>query len=65
MVCKLSLTVIPPRGPTSNEAALANSSLGLIPAEITSISTSKELSSEKLILDIASLPLIAVVFFDV
>ena len=44
-VCILSFTIIPPRTPISKLQVLANSSLGLIPAEITSMSTSKVSSS--------------------
>ncbi|MNR04487.1 hypothetical protein D3C85_1204520 [compost metagenome] len=62
LVCIFSFTIIPPLAPTSIPQAFANSSLGLMPAEITSISTSNCVSSLNCIAAIFSSPIIFVVF---
>ena len=64
-VLSFSFTIIPPLGPTSNPHSFANSSLGLIPAEMTSMSTPIDAPSENCIPLINSSPRIAVVFLFV
>ena len=55
-VCILSFTIIPPRTPISKLQVLANSSLGRIPADITSMSTSNVSSSPNSIPVMTPLP---------
>ena len=57
-VCILLFTTIPPRTPTSNPQVLPSSSRGLIPAEITSMSTFSKSSPSNIIPVMASSPAI-------